>query len=274
MKVYKPLNKKEALEIISCKKCIPLAGGTDIMVKKKSFCGTEYNFEKDVLCLSLVDELKTIELEGGYIKIGSCCTLSYIKSNNLVPKILKDVAGSIGSVAIRNVATIGGNICNASPAGDTLPYLYAAKAILTLESIKGKREIYIGDFIKGYRKVDLGEDEILTEIKIPLEDFDVYEFRKVGTRKSTALSKLSFVGLAKTKNERDIRIAFGAVGPTVVRSREIENKIKCMEDINITEIKNFYSDIINPIDDQRSTSLYRKEVSLNLLEQFLISILN
>ncbi|QCX33632.1 xanthine dehydrogenase family protein subunit M [Caloramator sp. E03] len=270
VKAYKPSCLKDALEIINNKKCLLFAGGTDIMIKKKSFYSAEYNFE-NVLFLHSIDELKGIVSENSYIKIGSCCTLSYIVQSKLIPKTFKDVVESMASPAIRNVATIGGNICNASPAGDTLPYLYAVNAILTLESLSGKREVYIGDFIKGPKIIDIKNDEILTEVKIPVEDFDISIFKKVGTRKSTALSKVSFVGLAKKKNLKDIRIAFGAVGPTVVRSREIEEKIINMDIKDIHKIIDMYSNIITPIDDQRSTSLYRKEVSLRLLENFLLS---
>lgn len=274
VKAYKPSCIKDALEIINNEKCLLFAGGTDIMIKKKSFCGTEYNFENNVLFLYSIDELKGIVWENGYIKIGSCCTLSYIAQSKLIPKTFKDVIESMASPAIRNVATIGGNICNASPAGDTLPYLYAVNAILTLESLNGKREVYIGDFIKGPKIVDIKADEILTEVKIPVEDFDTSIFKKVGTRKATALSKVSFIGLAKNKNLKDIRIAFGAVGPTVVRSQEIEKMIINMDIIDIHKIIDMYSNIITPIDDQRSTLLYRKEVSLKLLEDFLFSLNN
>lgn len=271
---YKPKSLVEALNIIKNEDCILFAGGTDLMVNRKIYFDDK-NSDKKVLFLSSIKEMKDVKAANDYIEIGSMTTLCSIEKNPLIPKALREAAKSMASPSIRNIATIGGNICNASPAGDTLPYLYAAGAKLVLESIEGKREVYIGDFIKGPRKKDIKKDEILTKIKIPVCDFDIWEFKKVGTRKSTALSKLSFTGLAKKKDGvlEDIRLSFGAVGPTVVRCRDYEDKIIEMgKDIKIPEIIDMYSSAITPIDDQRSNVYYRKEVSLSLLSNFLLKL--
>ncbi|SKA97710.1 CO or xanthine dehydrogenase, FAD-binding subunit [Caloramator quimbayensis] len=274
VKSYKPKRLEEALQIIKNEDCILFAGGTDLMVNRKIYFDDK-NSDKKVLFLSSIEELKDISSDSNYIEIGSMTTLCSVEKNNLIPEALREAAKSMASPSIRNIATIGGNICNASPAGDTLPYLYAAQATLVLESIEGSREVYIGDFIKGPRKKDIKKHEILTKIKIPLKEYDIWEFRKVGTRKSTALSKLSFTGLAKKKDGilEDIRLSFGAVGPTVVRCRDYENKIiEIGKDIKIPEIIDMYSSIITPIDDQRSTAYYRKEVALSLLSNFLLKL--
>jgi len=181
----------------------------------------------------------------------------------------------IASPAIRNLATIGGNICNASPAGDTLPPLYVMNARVVLSSFTSEREMKIMDFIKGPGSTDLKEEELLKEIIIPVEFFNIVFYRKVGTRKANSLSKVSFAGVARLDDGiiKDIRISFGAVAPTPLRAPEIEeeiigkNKVKIIA--KIPDILEKYARIIRPIDDQRSTARYRKTISLKILEYFL-----
>ena len=177
----------------------------------------------------------------------------------------------------RNLASIGGNICNASPAGDTLPYLYAMDAQVVLQSTDGERIIPIAGFITGPKQTDLKNSELLTKIIIPQTEFDINMYRKIGQRKGMSLTKAAFLGMANVADGKiqDIRIAFGSVAPTVVRSGEIEQSIvgKSTKDIvkNISEISRQYAALIRPIDDARSSAAYRKKVSLRLLEEFFVS---
>lgn len=278
VEAFKPFNLIEALKILDDKECRVIAGGTDLMVKKRAWYGTENNFKEPVLFISDINELKTIKKEDGFTKIGSACSLSEIKNSEIIPEILKDVISKMASPQVRNAATIGGNICNSSPAGDTLPLLYAIDAVLLIENIKGKKEINIQDFITGPSKNILQKNEILTEIKFADLDFNIIAYKKTAGRNSNALSKVSFVGLAKTHGNEicDLRISFGAVGPTAVRCREFENNIIKMksenEKLDIEKIISMYESIIKPIDDQRSTAAYRKNVSLRLLKNFLEEI--
>lgn len=267
---YRPESIKEAVEIMGNEECTVFAGGTDLMVKKRLWSGTENNFKTPVVFISDIKDIRKIEKEDRFLKIGAACTCSDIIESQIVPEIMKDVIRNMASPAVRNTATLGGNICNSSPAGDSLPYLYAVEARLVLESTRGKREVEINNFIKGPGKNAIEKDEILTEVKIPLEDFEIKTYRKVGTRKSTSLSKLSFIGLVKMKDKRlsDIRLAFGAVGPVVVRDKGIE-QMTANGEADIAEIIKMYSRIITPIDDQRSTASYRKEAALKLLSDFL-----
>lgn len=275
MEAYRPLNINEALAVRSEKDVYVLNGGTDLMVKKKNEEGLIPKFDKAVMFISQISELKKIYKDEKYIHIGSGCTFSEIIKNDVINELLKEPSINIASPAIRNAATIGGNICNSSPAADILPALYSLEAKLQLQSIKSQRLIDIQDFITGPSRNILSKDELLTEILIPAYDFNKSLYKKVGTRKSTAISKLSFMGLAKVENGKaaDIRMSFGAVGPTIVKSKAIENEIegKSPEEIlsNLESIKEQYSRIINPIDDQRSTAKYRKRVCLNLVSCFL-----
>ncbi|TDT63668.1 FAD binding domain-containing protein [Fonticella tunisiensis] len=276
VKVYRPSNLKEALEIISSEKCTLFAGGTDLMVKGKSWSGLEPSFDRPVVFISDLDELRKIKINEFFLTIGGACTFTRIIDNSQIPDFIKEAFIMIASPGIRNMATIGGNICNSSPAGDCLPLLYAMDASVVLESIYGRREVNIEDFILGPGKNVIGWNEILTEVRIPTKNFKIRAYRKVGTRKSTALSKVSFAGLAEIEGEelKDIRFAFGAVGPTVVRSRRIEKKIVEMvseKKLEVGEIKKMYGSIIKPIDDQRSTANYRREVCLRFVENFLMS---
>ena len=189
----------------------------------------------------------------------------------------------IASPAIRNVGTLAGNICNASPAGDTLPLLYVLDAILVMGSLdeQGKlrtRRLGIEAFIQGVRRIALRPSEMVLAIEIPCaayEQMTKLQRFKAGARKAQAIAKLSFAGLCRVEGEvlQDVRIAFGAVGATVIRSWTIEAK---MQGLSLTElaarrtaIVQEYGRILRPIDDQRSTAAYRRQVCLNLLEDFL-----
>ncbi len=272
---FKPQNLAEALEIRRNEKAIPFAGGTDLMVKHKRWAGTVPGFDSTVLLIGHLDELREIKLDDKELRIGAGCTLSSILEYESTPPVLKQAISNMASVAIRNVATMGGNICNASPAGDTLPALYALDAKLVIVSASHERKIPIDEFITGPGQNTLKDDEILKEIIISIGQFDVSFCRKVGTRKATALSKLSFIGLAIIDDEKiiDIRFAFGAVAPTVVRSEANENFIigNNLQELSwlVPDIIEMYSPLIRPIDDQRSTAQYRKAVSLRLLEHFI-----
>ncbi|RKZ01452.1 MAG: hypothetical protein DRQ10_02065 [Candidatus Hydrothermota bacterium] len=273
---YRPSTIDEALRIRNETKALPLAGGTDLMVRYKNWAGLPPKFSQPVMFVAHLHELKGIEVEGDELIIRSATTLTELLKDGRVPEVLKLAVKEMASPLVRNIATIGGNICNASPAGDTLPPLYALDAKVVLRSVEGERTVPIEDFITGPGQTVLKENEILCEIRIPMDEFDSIFYRKVGTRRANALSKVSFVGLKNLQGDRidDIRIAFGAVAPTVVRSRDAE---KMLKGIKIDEIEQIYpsieakyAELIRPIDDQRSTAEYRKIVSLRLLRFFLL----
>lgn len=280
VKAYRANSLTEALEIINKEDCLLFSGGTDLMVKNKQWSGVEPSFNKNVVFIGHLQELKKIQINGEFLTIGAACTCTDIAESFIVPEYFKEVFLLMASPAIRNIATIGGNICNSSPAGDSLPLLYALDAELVINSLYGTKTVPISEFILGPGKNRLKSNEILSDIKIKLSNFNNIFYKKVGTRRSTALSKISFIGLAKVndKNIEDIRIAFGAVAPTTIRSRDIEKKIiNMMPEIkevhDIKAIKQMYSELINPISDQRSTADYRKKTALRLLEKFLSNLI-
>jgi xanthine dehydrogenase FAD-binding subunit len=276
-RAYRPSTVREALTQREETGAIPCAGGTDLMVKRRRWSGLAPFFDRPVLFIGHLPELQAVERSADAVTISSACTLTALLEHKWVPDILKRAIKEMGSPAIRNVATIGGNICNASPAGDTLPVLYALDASLVLESSSGRRALPVEQFIKGPGETALHENELLTQIKVPLLEYSIVYYKKVGTRKANSLSKLSFIGLAKTGGGKveEVRISFGAVAPCVVRSREIEKEIenKSGEDIksSLSNICALYSELIRPVNDQRSTSRYRSEISRRLLSHFLTS---
>jgi CO/xanthine dehydrogenase FAD-binding subunit len=266
---YYPKTLLEALhlkgEYINVK---PYAGGSDLMVLNNE--GISYLF------LNQLSELKEIKEEEESIFIGAGLTYSELLESSIVPTILKEAISGIAAPAIRNVGTMGGNICNASPAGDTLPVLYALGASVKLLSESNKPRILpIDTFILGIRKTALTDNELLEGIIIPKKNFSNVYYKKVGARNAQAISKISFVGLCNIEEGKveEIRIAFGSVGVTVVRDKEFEKKWigkKVSELItNVSLVLKDYDSIIKPIDDQRSTAFYRKKVCMNLLEDFI-----
>lgn len=269
----------EALDIRNNGQVIPFAGGTDLMVRRRSWAGTLPRFETPVVFIGKIPELIEISTGGGQLTIGAAATLAAINSHPAVPQILKRAIVEMASPAIRNMGTLGGNICNASPAADTLPPLYALEATVVLQSKSDKRELPISEFITGPGQTVLQSDELMVAIKIPFAEFNKVYYKKVGTRKADALSKVSFAGLARVNGGiiEDVRLAIGAVAPRVVRNPEAEALLKGKQ-VNgladmVEEIKKHYLKDIRPIDDQRSNAKYRKLVSLRLVEDFVKNLL-
>ena len=274
---YRAKDVKEAFRIRAECGAVPYAGGTDLMVRRRRWWGVPPDFPGQIVFIGHLDPLKRIREEGDRLIVGACCTFASLLEHERVPPSLRETISQLASPAVRNLATLGGNICNASPAADSLPYLYGLDAVVACESVKGKREVGIRDFVTGPGSTVLMEDELVTEILIPLERFDKELYRKVSARKANALSKVSFLGLLKEEGGRisDVRLCFGAVGPMVVRNGDLERRLlgRSKDDIRGTmaDILEMYSCVISPINDQRSTAEYRKGVCLRLLEHFLTS---
>ncbi|WP_066363346.1 FAD binding domain-containing protein [Neobacillus drentensis] len=268
---------EQTLSQLNREDCLIMAGGTDIMVLHKSGRGVPLKLPKPLIFIDHLSELKQVFQNHKDIHIGACCTYSELLEHPLIPVSLKNAIKTIAAPAIRNRGTLGGNICNASPAGDTLPLLYVYNAKLLLRSVTGDRIVEISDFIQGPRRVQRYQNEILAEIILPsvLEEGAYVVFEKVGNRNADAIAKVGFAGYIRINEARieDVRFAFGAVGPTMVRSIDIERKLVGktipLADADIVQVVAGFDKIIRPIDDQRSTATYRKTVALNLLRYFL-----
>ena len=270
-----PVSLNEALELLNERPFKIIAGGTDLMVQRRAWSQTPPEFPENVLYIFNLEELKYVKEVDGYIVIGSTTPVEDLLYNDLTPNLLKEAIRIMASPALRHMATIAGNIGNASPAGDTLPILYALDAIIVLQSVKGIRELPINEVITGPRRHVINQNEIIKEIKIPISVFTNSVFEKVGGRKADAISKVSFTGAVNIKDGKvlDFRIAFGAVSATILRRKELERKFIGLskEELigKVNEVVNEYDPFIRPIDDQRSNKEYRKTVALNLLRNFI-----
>jgi carbon-monoxide dehydrogenase medium subunit len=224
IEVSSPQDLGQALELLSRQGEATriLSGGTDVTVYLKDGALKESR----LLNLSRLKELDYIRDEGKYLAIGARVTFSSIARSRSILKwapLLADASLEVGSLQIRNLATMAGNICNASPAADSLPPLYVHEASVVLASVKGRRELRMGEFILGPRRTARRADELLTEVRVPKMAFGSHHFfRKLGLRSSQAISVVS---LAASWKGRKAKIALGAVAPTVVRAKKAERFI-------------------------------------------------
>lgn len=270
-----PSTLKEALEFLSTHDAYIVAGGSDMMVVKRNSPGLLPKFDKDVIFVSHLNELKKIYVNNDGLHIGAGVTLDEIFKHKETPDILKEAIGEVASINIRHFATLVGNIANASPAGDTIVVDYLLDASVKLESIKGTRIVKARDFVLGIRKIDRHVDELITEIIFPKQDYKGHMWFKVGSRKADSISKVTVAGIYKVEGEKikKFALAFGSVAITVRRSDELEKQI---EGLSISELKSRkeefvkkYGEIISPIDDQRSNKVYRQKVAMNLCAKFI-----
>lgn len=267
---------KDALLYLSTHDCYIMSGGTDLMVQKHFSSGLLPKFDKDVLYVAELKELQYIkENKEGNIEIGAETKFIDILSSPLIPEIYKTVIKEIASPNIRNVATMVGNICNASPAGDSIVPLVLNDAEVVLESVNGKRNVKVSDFILGVKKIDRKNDEIVTKIVLLKQNLN-YFYKKVGSRKAESITKVSLLGGYRIEGNiiKDLRVAFGSVAIKVVRSKEVENKYKNIKvkELDVDKVLKDYAPLITPIDDQRSNKEYRHKVALNLLRKFLVDM--
>lgn len=271
--VYNVEQLNEAYKILAEQPVKVLAGGTDLMV----VYGSGGKLPSNLLDIWRLDELRTITEENDYLKIGALTTYTQLVNNEQVKKYaptLVDASLTIGAVQIQNRGTLGGNIVNASPAGDSLPVLSAFDAKIEIGSIRGTRQVNFNDFYTGYRQTVLASDELLLNILLPKQkEQETAKFYKVGTRAAQAISKVVMSVRATVENKRvlSIAIALGSVAPTVIRARETENLLaeKEITPSLLEEARQKLSQEVKPIDDIRSNEHYRRVISGNLIAKFL-----
>jgi CO/xanthine dehydrogenase FAD-binding subunit len=272
---FRPQTLDEALDIRESRRTILFAGGSDLMVRHRTWSGLPPTLPAPALMIGHLEELRGIGMDGDTLDIGACATLAEIIDHPCVPDCVRLPLTRMASPSIRAIATLGGNIANASPAGDTLPMLYCLDALLTLRSRSRTESVSIADFITGPGSTILRDDQILTRIHIPLMDYTHLLFDKVAGRRANAISKLSLYAVARVDDScvEEVRMAFGAMAPTVVRSREAEALLTMAPTLRIPSLLERVEEcclpLITPMDDQRSTREYRLDVAFGLLERFL-----
>jgi xanthine dehydrogenase small subunit len=261
LQLLQPRSLKDALRMLrDDAPLLPLAGCTDLYVLLQfgTLPGTRF------LNIWQLDELRRIRTRDNVLSIGALATYTQIiRSRGVRGRIpmLQAAAREIGGAQIQNRGTLGGNIANGSPAGDTLPVLAVAEAVVVLRSVAGERRVPFNDFYTGYRQSVLRPDELITAVEIPPLD-GVQWFRKVGTRAAQAISKVVMAGVRADRP----RLALGSIAPTVVRLPRTEAVLAGGGSID--DAAAALAAEIQPIDDVRSTADYRRQVSLNLLRRF------
>ncbi len=277
-RVYTATDVDDALQFLAVHRdeaWAPLAGGTDVMVgiyRDRSGGQRWLNLAK------LRPQLAGICRDDDFVRIGALATMADLRKSSLLEDVcplIGRAAAVVGAAQVQNRATVGGNIANGSPVGDTLPVWLALDAELELASVRGCRRIAYGEFMTGYRRSVLETDELLSAVLFrPRTDATLRRyFRKVAPRAAQGISKLVFAAIAELNDGhyRNVRLAFGGMGPTTVRARAAE---RCAEgevpSSNLGEeaAKRLAGDL-SPIDDHRSTADYRLRVAKNLVREFL-----
>jgi len=261
LQLLKPRTVRDALRMLRDEGPLtPLAGATDLYVAVNFGTLTETRF----LNLWGLDPLRRITLRDDLLSIGALATYTDMIRSRLVRRrlpMLVSAAREVGGIQIQNRGTLGGNVANGSPAGDTLPVLAVAEAIVVLRSAQGERRVPFGEFYTGYRSSVRRPDELIVAFEIPPVEGRQW-FRKVGTRAAQAISK---VVMAAVRGPRH-RIALGSVAPTVVRLFRIEQALAT--GASMEDAVRLLDEDIHPIDDLRSTEAYRRAVAANLLRRF------
>jgi len=250
------------------------AGGTDLLAKLRQ---SRVN-PASLLCLERIKELKGVQESEHEVFIGACSTHAYLLSDPIIRRqfpVLAKGLKDLGSPPIRNMGTIGGNICTASPAGDTLPPLYVLDGELEIRSRNSLRRIALNDFIVGPGQTRLRKGEILAGLWLTKDsDFNLYHFEKVGQRNSLAISIASLATALKVSESgiiERVRLAWGSVAPTIVTSTEVEATLKGkpLSKETLQKVIPLVREAISPIDDIRATAAYRRAVAGNLLLRLL-----
>jgi CO/xanthine dehydrogenase FAD-binding subunit len=276
----RPKTLRQALVMLTDEpRLTPIAGCTDVYV------GLHFGTVKEQRFIDLwsLDELRGIALDAGRLRIGALTTYSQIIASTLVTRrlpMLVAASREVGGAQIQNRGTLGGNIANASPAGDTLPVLAAAGAAVILRSTRGQRTVPFDSFYTGYRASVRQPDELIVAVEFPAIDGRQW-WRKVGTRRAQAISKIMIAGVrpwpergsrahrsarSESNGGREVRIAFGSVGPTVVLARQAAAFLHGGG--TLAGAQAALAREITPIDDVRSTREYRARLAANLLAEF------
>ena len=269
-----PRHLFEAYERLAAGPTRPIAGGTDVMV---AITGELGPIPERMLDLSRIDALRGIQLEAAGLVLGARTTYTEIRRSALCREhlpALVEASATIGAAQIQNRGTLGGNIANASPAGDTLPILLATDAVILVGGQRGEREVAAKDFFIAYRKTALAPDELILQVRFPLPPGREVRFRKVGTRRAQAISKvmmaLAWEDFGST-GWQNVRVALGSVAATPIRARATE---QVLEGARPTpEVADLAAETLagelTPIDDVRSTAEYRRMVSARILHRLL-----
>jgi CO/xanthine dehydrogenase FAD-binding subunit len=270
-----PASLADALALLESEPGIwkPFAGGTDLMVMLEAGKLPHRNYVN----IWGLNELRGIYTTDTHVTLGALTTYTDVQADPILRHefpMLCQAASETSGLAIQNRGTLGGNIVNASPAADSPPALLAYDAEIELVSKRGSRWLPYQGFHTGYKQMHIEPDELLARIRLPRNTGTLrHYYRKVGTRKAQAISKVCFAAVAEIdqKQIKDARIALGSVAPIVVRCVQTEDALRGRKP-GADTISSACATLlreISPIDDIRSTANYRLQVARNLLTDFL-----
>jgi len=250
----------------------PMAGGTDLLVQLTGELGPPPDRVLDIWGL---DELRGINLDGDELVIGALTTYTELRQSALVSELLPALAqasATIGAAQIQNRGTVGGNLVNASPAGDTLPIWLATDSLVVLGSAAGERSVAALDFFTAYRETARRDDELVLRVRVPLLPRRHVRFRKVGTRRAQAISKVVMAVSWLTGEDGawiNTRLALGSVAAVPVRARATEAALDGQQPVRATAdaAVSALEAEIQPIDDVRSSADYRRLVAGRVLRR-------
>lgn len=273
-----PKSLDEALGILQQGEVTILAGGTDLMPQTKA---GRIAFKPTLMNIRDVAGMSGIALDGDALRIGALTTITTLLDDPLVKQhvpVLAEACDHFASDQIRNAGTLGGNINNASPAGDTLVPLIVLDAEVELASKPNgsvtTRRLPLAEFFTGPGRTKRATNELLTAVRIPLpKPGHVARFYKFGTRPALDISTISIgiAGILRDGALTDTRVAFGAVAPTPVRAPRTEAAIegRRLDDAAIETAASTARDEVHPIDDVRASAWYRKELIHNMTKRML-----
>jgi len=276
--VHRPGSLQEALEILEKygEDVRPIAGGTDLVLAVRSGALKVGH----IMDITRIPELRTLDLDGDTLIVGAAVTISELLELEVVRERLPALWEAmywLGSPQIRNVATLVGNICNASPAADTAPPLMIYDARVRILGPGGKQVIPIEEFFVHVKKTVLEPGEMVGFVEIPIKEGFRSRFRKIGKRRAEVLSIVNAAVGFFFRNGRmeGVRIALGSVAPTPIRARTaeavLEGKVPSME--LVEEAASRAREETRPISDVRASAEYRREMSFVLVRRLILDLL-
>jgi CO/xanthine dehydrogenase FAD-binding subunit len=262
MSVLLPASIDEAIDALAEPEAQILAGGTDFMVEVNA----GLRRPGAVVALSGLEELRGWESTGDSVRLGARVTYAEMMRPELADLVpaLAQAARTVGSPQIRNAGTIGGNLGTASPAGDTLPVLFALDAVVEIAGAGGRRDLPVADFVTGPKRNALQAGELVVAVRLPRLE-GAQDFRKIGVRNAMVIA-IASVAVAVDERRRRITCALGSVGPVPLRAAAAESWLSERVDwqgltaapADLEQFGRLVAEASRPIDDHRSTERYRR----------------
>lgn len=263
---HSPRTVDEAVALLEQyqERCAVLAGGTDVVIELNE----GHRTPEHVIGIEKLDELRYVRVEEGLVKLGALCTFDDLEHNDYVREHLSalyDTAVYVGSPQIRNLGTIGGNVVNASVAGDSPTTFLTYGAAVVLRSAGGERMMTLEDFNKGPGNCAIRPDELLTEVRFPvLSENEAVSYFKIGKRKSLAIVVLAVSVYVKRDAENkveDCRVVLGAVSKHPMRATELEDALKGrpLDDLGLDELLPRFTDTVQAAIGNRPSVVYKRE---------------